>query len=210
MTDPSKLDAASQLIRPAPTLIHQLTSILDRLDPTPLFPKPQPLEVELGSGDGSFLAQYAQRHPERNYLGIERLLGRLRKLDRKARRAGLANLRAIRIESGYFLEYLLPPQSVSALHIYFPDPWPKRKQRKNRLVNERFTHIAHRALADHGVVYLRTDDKDYFSQMTTVFDANTRFATTQTPEELRAEITDFERGFRSRGVATLSAAYAKA
>jgi tRNA (guanine-N7-)-methyltransferase len=209
MTGSGKRDAAGQPTGPAPTLIYQLTSILDRLDPPRLFPKPQPLEVELGSGDGSFLARYAQRHPERNFLGIERLLGRLRKLDRKGRRAGVANLRCIRIESGYFLEYLLPPQSVSALHVYFPDPWPKRKQRKNRLINERFTQIAHRTLADHGVVYLRTDDKDYFNQMTAVFAANAQFATTHTPEELSAEITDFERGFQSRGVSTLSVAYAK-
>ena len=96
------------------------------------------LEVELGSGDGSFLAQRAAAYPERNFLGVERLLGRLRKLDRKARRAGLTNVRLLRIEAGYFLEYLLPATSVHALHLYFPDPWPKRKHRKNRLVNERF------------------------------------------------------------------------
>ncbi|MGA2863827.1 MAG: hypothetical protein ABSF95_05010, partial [Verrucomicrobiota bacterium] len=70
-----------------PSLIYPLASILERLEPAKLFPKPQPLEVELGSGDGSFLAQYAARHPERNFIGVERLLGRLRKLDRKGRRA---------------------------------------------------------------------------------------------------------------------------
>ncbi|HWY77985.1 MAG TPA: tRNA (guanosine(46)-N7)-methyltransferase TrmB [Verrucomicrobiae bacterium] len=210
MTGPSKYDAAGQLIGPAPTLIYQLTSIIDRLDPGRIFLKPQPLEVELGSGDGSFLAQYAQRHPDRNFLGVERLLGRLRKLDRKGRRAGLTNLRGLRIESGYFLEYLLPPRSVSALHIYFPDPWPKRKHRKNRLVNERFIEVTHRALDDHGAVYLRTDDEDYFSQMTAVFAGTSRFAPTETPGELGAVITDFERGFQARGVSTLRAAYAKA
>ncbi len=202
-------NSATQLPTPVPTLLYQLTSIIDRLDVAQLFPKPQPLEVELGSGDGSFLAQYAQHHPERNFLGIERLLGRLRKLDRKGRRAGLSNLRGLRIESGYFLEYLLPPLSISALHIYFPDPWPKRKHRKNRLVNERFTDIAHRALAAGGVIYLRTDDEDYFKQMVSAFAGNTGFALAETPEELSAVLTDFERGFQARGVATLRAAYAK-
>ena len=86
-------------------MIYPLTSILDRIELARLFSKPQPLEVELGSGDGSFLAEYAARHPERNFIGVERLLGRLRKLDRKGRRAGLANLRGVRIESAYFLEY---------------------------------------------------------------------------------------------------------
>ena len=76
--------------------------------------------------------------PDRNFIGVERLLGRIRKLDRKGRRAGLTNLRGVQIESSYFLQYLLPPRSASVLHIYFPDPWPKKKHRKYRLINESF------------------------------------------------------------------------
>ena len=192
-----------------PALIYQLTSIVERLELAALFPQSQPLEVELGSGDGSFLVNYARLHTERNFLGVERLLGRLRKLDRKGRRASLTNLRGLRIESAYFLEYLLPRQSAAALHIYFPDPWPKRKHRKNRLINVRFTEIAHQALAADGVVYLRTDDEDYFAQMVTVFAANSSFQLAQTPAELSAVVTDFERNFQARGVATLRAAYVK-
>src|SRR2546423_14873042 len=130
-----------------PGLIYELPSVLERLDLRGIFPQAQPLEVELGSGDGSFLAEHAQRHPDRNFIGVERLLGRLRKLDRKGRRAGLANLRGIRIESAYFLEYLLPLHGAAALHVYFPDPWPKRKHWRHRLVNERFPLIPQRALA---------------------------------------------------------------
>jgi tRNA (guanine-N7-)-methyltransferase len=191
------------------TLIHQIASIVQRLDLASMFPLAQPLEVELGSGDGSFLANYAKLHPDRNFIGVERLLGRLRKLDRKALRAGLANLRGLRIESAYFLEYLLPPRSASALHIYFPDPWPKRKHRKNRLINERFTHIAARALVSGGFVYLRTDDGDYFNQMVTSFATNSCFRLVETPADLTAVVTDFERNFHARGVATLRAAYAR-
>ena len=112
-------------------LIYDLPSIVERLDLTRIFPKPQPLEVELGCGDASFLVVYAGLHPERNFIGVERLLGRLRKLDRKGCRAGLTNLRGVRIESSYFLEYLQAPRSVSALHVYFPDPWPKKRHHKN-------------------------------------------------------------------------------
>src|SRR5690348_2127555 len=99
------------------SLIVELKSILESLDVAALFPKVQPLEIELGCGDASFLLNYAGTHPERNFIGVERLGGRIRKLDRKGRRAGLNNLRGVRIESGYFLEYLLPPHSASALHI---------------------------------------------------------------------------------------------
>jgi len=191
----------------AENLIIELRSILERLDLAAIFPAAQPLEVELGCGDGSFLANYAKQHPERNFIGVERLLGRMRKLDRKGRRAGLTNLRGVRIESAYFLEYLLPAQATTALHIYFPDPWPKRKHWKKRLINERFPQIARQALAPNGVVYLRTDDRPYFEQMTTVFAADQSFRTVETPAELSGLLTDFEEGFRKRGVETLRTAY---
>ena len=188
-------------------LIYELPSIVERLNPAELFLKSQPLEIELGCGDASFLVGYARRHPERNFIGIERLLGRLRKLDRKGRRAGLTNLRGVRIESSYFLEYLLPPHSASVLHVYFPDPWPKKKHRKHRLINPPFAETVRRALQREGVVYLRTDDRDYFEQMTGVFDANPGFETVETPGELSELPTDFEREFQARGTKTLRAAY---
>ena len=71
----------------AASLIHELPSITDRIKLEELFERSQPIEVELGSGDASFLLEYAALHPERNFIGVERLLGRLRKLDRKGRRA---------------------------------------------------------------------------------------------------------------------------
>lgn len=191
-------------------MIYKLRSIVERLNLTRLFSQAQPLEVELGSGDGTFLVEYARRHPDRNFLGVERLLGRLRKIDRKGRRAALENLRVIRLEAAYVVEYLLPPRSVSVLHIYFPDPWPKRKHKPKRLINERFTGIAAQVLAPGGMVHLRTDDRDYFEQMTAVFSANAMFCAVETPEELRELLTDFERDFMVRGVKTLRAAYQRA
>jgi len=189
------------------SLVYPLASILERIELGRLFPVEQPLEVELGSGDGSFLAEYATRHPERNFIGVERLLGRIRKMDRKGRRAALANLRGVRIESSYFLAWLLPAQAASALHVYFPDPWPKRKHRRHRLINEQFPALACQALAPRGVVYLRTDDADYFEQMTRVFAASQAFRAVDGPPDLSALLTDFEKQFRARGIQTLRAAY---
>ena len=188
-------------------LIYLLPSILERLDLAKLFQKSQPLEVELGCGDASFIAEYAARHPERNFIGVERLLGRIRKLDRKGRRGGLTNLRGVRIECSYFLEYLLPPHSATALHVYFPDPWPKQKHRKNRLINERFPELARAALTPGGAVYLRTDDPDYFGQMCAVFAGNPAFRLAETPPELATLLTDFEREFNARKIQTRRAAY---
>lgn len=188
-------------------LVVQLSSILEPLDLAEIFPEPQPLEVELGCGDASFLVEFARRNSGTNFIGVERLLGRISKLDKKGRRAGLQNLRGVRIESAYFLQYLLPPKSISALHVYFPDPWPKKRHRKNRLINESFPALARAALAPGGKVYLRTDDADYFAQMTEVFRADKNFSEIETPVELAELLTDFEREFNARGIKTLRAAY---
>ncbi len=188
-------------------LIVELDSVVERLDLAQIFPRAQPLEVELGCGDASFLAEHARRNLGLNFIGVERLLGRIQKLDRKGRRAGLANLRGVRIESAYFLQYLLPPHAASALHIYFPDPWPKKKHRRHRLINESFPNLARAALVPGGVVYLRTDDADYFAQMNGVFAASSEFQQVETPGELAEVLTDFEREFNARGIPTLRAAY---
>ncbi len=188
-------------------LIYELPSILERIELAKLFSQPQPLEVELGAGDGSFLVNYAKQHPERNFIGVERLWGRLRKIHRKGRRLGLANLRGVRIESVYLLEYLLPRESVSALHIYFPDPWPKRKHVRHRMVNERFPELARQALKPGGIVYLRTDDSNYFEQMLSVFGVSKDFRAVETSAELKSVVTDFEAEFNAQGIPTNYAAY---
>ena len=181
--------------------------IVERLPLERIFCKAQPLEVEIGAGDGSFLVAYAKAHPEINLIGLERLLGRLRKIDRKARRAGLENIRLIRIEAAYFVQYMLPRESVRAFHIYFPDPWPKRKHWKNRLINDAFVPLLHNALERDGMVHLRTDDLPYFAQMTDVFNRSPHFEQVETDPELLRMITDFERGFQQRGVSTNQVSY---
>jgi tRNA (guanine-N7-)-methyltransferase len=189
------------------SLIYKLSSITERIDLKTIFREEQPLEVELGSGDGSFLVDLAKLKPAHNFIGVERLLGRMRKLDRKGHRAELTNLRGIRIESSYFLEYVLPVHSAAAIHVYFPDPWPKRKHRRHRLINERFPIVAHQALVSGGKVYLRTDHEEYFQQITTVFAASPLFRPIETPPELSGVLTDFEKEFLIRGISTLRAAY---
>jgi tRNA (guanine-N7-)-methyltransferase len=202
-----KCAVPTQRIVNEPEIIFRPPSYVERLDVAMLFAKAQPLEVELGAGDGSFLVQWAALNPSVNFLGVERLLGRLRKIERKSRRTGLENVRALRLEAGYFTEYLLPRTSVNAFHIYFPDPWPKRKHRANRLINEHFTEVLRAALVENGVVYLRTDDADYFAQMRRVFDANKNFIAVATPERLASVLTDFEREFNAQGIQTNRAAY---
>jgi tRNA (guanine-N7-)-methyltransferase len=189
----------------AENLIYDLPSIVGRIDLEKVFPKAQPLEVELGCGDGTFLAEYANQNPGKNFIGVERLLGRISKLNRKG--MGLKNLRGVRIESSYFLEFLLPRNSVSALHIYFPDPWPKKRHHKNRLINEKFPALAKNTLSSGGKIYLRTDDKNYFQKMTEIFGANKNFREIEAPAGLSGLLTDFETEFNAKGIQTLRASY---
>lgn len=192
---------------PSENLVITLRSLLERLELAEIFPAAQPLEVELGSGDASFLIEQARRNPRRNFIGVERLSGRICKVDRKGKLAGLKNVRGVRLESEYFLQWLVPPGSISALHIYFPDPWPKKRHLKNRLINANFLAVARAALEPQGVIYLRTDDADYFAQMLEVFAADKNFEPVETPAELAALLTDFERDFHADGIPTLRAAY---
>ncbi|MBV6500061.1 MAG: tRNA (guanine-N(7)-)-methyltransferase [Prosthecobacter sp.] len=129
-----------------------------------IFPSPsRPLEVELGCGDGTFLQQMARQHPERDFLGLERMLGRVEKTLRKIAQAGLPNAKVLRLESGYSTGWLLPTASISRLHLLCPDPWPKKKHAARRLVNqEEFLNGLARVLKPGGEFLLKTDDAVYF------------------------------------------------
>lgn len=201
------LPATSMDLSAACDILYDLPSIVKPIDLSRLFPQPGPLEIELGSGDGSFLVNWAKANPNVNFIGLERLLGRVRKIGRKGRRAGLRNLRAVRIESVYFLQFLLPPACCSAIHVYFPDPWPKRRHQAKRIINEQFPALAQRALLPGGRVYLRTDNAPYYAQMSRVFQAAANFKATETPLNLSQLITDFEAEFNAQGIPTLRAAY---
>jgi tRNA (guanine-N7-)-methyltransferase len=180
------------------SLVYRPVSYVEPLPLDTLFARPQPLEVELGSGDGGFLLAYAAAHPEVNFLGVERLLGRLRKLDRKGLRAKLTNLRLLRLEASYVITCLLPVQSVQALHVYCPDPWPKRRHQKRRLINEEFIQAVGRVLEPGGFLYLRTDDQNYHEQMSRVC-GQPFLEAVETPVALAGLTTDFERGFLAEG-----------
>lgn len=130
-----------------------------------VFPREAPLEVDIGCGDGAYLAALAQQNPEHNYLGIERLAGRIRSACNRIARQRLANVRVLLIEASYAVAYLLPPQSIAAFHILFPDPWPKRRHKRRRVVDHEFFESLGRALVPGGAVRIATDQHDYFEQI---------------------------------------------
>lgn len=127
-----------------------------------IFPGSQPLEIDLGCGDGSFLLGMAAQYPERNFLGVERLLGRVRKVSKRITKAGLGNAKVLRLESRYTVEWLLPTASVARLHLLCPDPWPKVKHHRRRLIQQPFLDAVWNALEPGGEFLFMTDHPEYF------------------------------------------------
>ena len=120
------------------------------------------LEVDLGCGDGSFLLEMARQHPERDFLGVERLLGRVRKVCKKITRGRLENARVLRLDSRYVVEWLLPEVGVSRLHLLCPDPWPKVRHHRRRLMQVEFLEAVRRVLVPGGEFLFMTDHEDYY------------------------------------------------
>lgn len=157
-----------------------------------LFPRPAPIEVDLGCGKGRFLLAHAAAHPEINFLGIDRMLRRIRKIDNRGQRRGLENLRLMRIEGYYAVSYLLPPESISTYYIFFPDPWPKKRHHVNRLFNERFVEALHRTMVPGGITHIATDHLPYFEQICSIMRADARFEERPPYVPPPEERTDFE------------------
>jgi tRNA (guanine-N7-)-methyltransferase len=143
-------------------------SILEPLSLREIFSTDRLIEVDLGSGPGKFLVESALKFHDRNFLGIERLLGRVRKTCRVASELGLTNLRVLRLELDYTVRYLLPENSVWRFHLNFPDPWPKRRHHTRRVVDGEFLEAIYRSLIEGGELWVKTDHEAYFQQISKV------------------------------------------
>ena len=161
-----------------------------------VFPRVQPVEVDLGSGSGQFLVGAAQHYPDRNFLGVERLLGRVRKTRRKAHQLGLQNVRVLRSEIDYTVRYLLPKASVNRFHLSFPDPWPKRRHHRRRVVDLEFFEAVYESLSGEGDLWIRTDHTDYFQYIQKLV-SETRFTMAAWSDE-SYPTTDFEDRFQEQ------------
>ena len=162
-----------------------------------MFSREAPLEVDLGSGDGSFLVAMAKKHPEHNYLGTERLVGRVRNTSRKAERAGVTNICLLRVESAYLVRHLLPAGSVARIYVLFPDPWPKRRHWPRRLIQPAFLEAAAMALRKGGELCVKTDEAGYFRHIEKVAQGSDLFSRNAWDEDVPR--TDFERHYVAEG-----------
>jgi tRNA (guanine-N7-)-methyltransferase len=168
------------------------------LDLNTVFQRQAPLEIDLGCGDGAFLVALARDNPERNFLGIERLVGRVRTACRAIARHQLNNARIMRLEASYAVRYVVPSRSVETFHLMFPDPWPKRRHQTRRIVTPELLESIHRALVSGGLLQMATDQLDYLHEFERLAECLPGF-TPDSTHPPAAALTTFEKRFRDCG-----------
>ena len=134
------------------------------LDFPTLFGNPHPVEMEIGIGKGTFLTEQARARPDVNFFGIEWARWFWRYASDRLRRHNCTNARTVRAEANFFLTEFAPTESISVLHIYFPDPWPKARHHKRRLIQPNFMPLVERVLVPNGRLQIVTDHQGYFEE----------------------------------------------
>ncbi|MDR2343864.1 MAG: tRNA (guanosine(46)-N7)-methyltransferase TrmB [Spirochaetaceae bacterium] len=131
------------------------------LDFNAVFNNGNPVTVEIGFGMGSATAEIASANPQKNYIGIEVFRTGIGRLFMEIEKRRLANIRVIEYDVTAVLKKMIPVGSIDAFHIFFPDPWPKKRQNKRRLVRLPFTNMLASRLRPGGCVYMVSDNDDY-------------------------------------------------
>ncbi|WP_303722420.1 tRNA (guanosine(46)-N7)-methyltransferase TrmB [Malonomonas rubra] len=140
-----------------------------------LFGNDNPLCLEIGCGIGDFVVQIAELHPERNYIAIDIFNQGCRQTCSRIEESGLRNIRMMRIEARYLLHHYLGKDSLQAIYINCPDPWPKKRHRKRRLLNKDFLNLVLYCLQPGGVFNFSTDFVDYGESAGELLAADCRF-----------------------------------
>src|SRR6266481_1884023 len=175
----------SESFRGSPLI--ELESLLNRLDAKKIFGRRAALHVDLDCADGAFLCALDQRVP-----------GRLRSAAVKA--AKIRNVHVLRMESSYVVRYLLPPRSVETFYLLFPDPWPKRRHWRRRIVTPDLLKAVSQALVHGGNLLIATDHLSYFEKIKEIAQANLDLAIVD-PANVDLPQSRFARVFQQQGAA---------
>ncbi len=174
------------------------------LDWSEFFDRDQPVELDIGCGRGLFLVRAGLERPDVNFLGIEIDYREGRRAASKLQKRRMSNVRVLGGDAKEFLRRWLPPQSVRAAHVYFPDPWWKKKHKKRRLFNDDFVHLLAKVVQYGGEVHSWTDVGEYFEVISALMDHHPCFERVPPPPERLPEHdldyqTSFERKKRKAG-----------
>jgi tRNA (guanine-N7-)-methyltransferase len=170
------------------------------LDWPAIFGRSAPVDVEIGSGKGRFLLELAAMRPERDILAVERAGKYHRLCCERAAKRGIANVRLLRTSAEDLLFRLLPPESVENFYILFPDPWPKKRHHKRRLIKADVVAALHRALVPGGRLLVKTDHPGYAEVISEVLAGAAGFAALDPSAAFDGlPLTGFEHKYRVEG-----------
>jgi tRNA (guanine-N7-)-methyltransferase len=184
-------------LRPYFTALDEISGPVDWRE---LFGNDQPVELDLGCGRGKFLFDSSLSRPETNWVGVELDYTEGRRGARRLLKRQASNARVYGGDARLFLMQHVKPHSVAAAHVYFPDPWWKRKHAKRRLFTDEFADLLAQAVAHQGYVHSWTDVGDYFQVISSLMNHHAEFIPqTPPPEPAGAHDEDFLTGFHRRG-----------
>jgi tRNA (guanine-N7-)-methyltransferase len=202
----------------APYLLEAACGLADvakpqaALDWSEVFRNADPIEIEIGFGKGLFLVTAGQAHPQKNYLGIEVLRALQLYVATRLAKRQLANVRVACTDARWFLHNRVSPGSVAAVHVYFPDPWWKKRHHKRRVWTPDFAADSVRVLRPGGKLHVATDVPAYFEAIRELLDGQIGLRRLRAeeqsgpprPEEI---LTNFERKARDKGGSVFQAEY---
>lgn len=165
------------------------------LDLAAVFGNQRPVVLEIGFGMGETTAAIAAAHPQTNFLGVEMHWPGVGALLRRIESAQLANVRVVRRDAVDVVAQMIPPASLAGIHVYFPDPWPKKRHHKRRLLQPRFVHALAERLAPGGYLHVATDWEPYAEEILATLSAERLLANTVTgfaPRPSWRPLTKFE------------------
>ena len=200
------------LVNPTEKISVELKTLHSPLNWKDVFGNDRLVEIEVGSGKGRFLKESAQRNPEVNYVGIERASKYFEKSCERLAKHDITTARLVYCDAPYFLSRHVADQSVSAFHIYFPDPWPKKRHRKRRIFNNSIwiSELVRTLNKKSGKIYIATDYKTYFWEIQELFDCHSDFEyCPKKSTETNYIQTSFEIKYREQGHPIYRAVYTK-
>jgi tRNA (guanine-N7-)-methyltransferase len=171
----SRITDAQRQAKTALQAVHGIEFKQEIIDLNAIFPNSQSIIMEIGFGMGEATAIIAKNHPNNGYIavdvhppGIGKLLARIVEND-------LTNLKVIEDDVHVVLQHMIPDESLDGIHLYFPDPWPKKKHNKRRIVNDGFLQLIHPKIKAGGFIHIATDWVPYAVSIQEIFAASTLF-----------------------------------
>ena len=194
-------DAESSSLIPHPTsliTINPRDTGFAALDFPTLFQNTHPVTLEIGSGKGRFLIGSAMEHRDRNFVGIEKSLHYHRVIRDRVLKRDLTNIRLINHDAFPVMQKMFADSSIAEVHIYFPDPWPRKREQKRRIIRAEVLTEIRRVLVDGGFGIYVTDHQSYFESALPViasfFRSETRVPGVDDPPR-----TNYEAKYRAAG-----------